>query len=249
MHVYKLTIAYDGTQYGGWQVQPNSIGIQTLIQKAIVTVLREQIDLTGAGRTDSGVHALGQTAHFKTEQSFDSIKLLYSVNALLPPDIRVLELEKREDSFHARYSAIGKVYCYRIDTVYDPFNRLYSWHVGYKLDINLLQAALNKMLGTHDFKGFANESHSGTAAHDSIRTITRAELIQDGNEISIWFEADGFLYKMVRNLVGTAIDIARSQLPLETVDTVFKTLDRSKAGQTAPPQGLTLVQVVYPPNP
>lgn len=249
MSVYKITIAYDGTLYGGWQVQLNSIGIQTLIQKAIETVIREKIDLTGAGRTDSGVHALGQTAHFKTEQRIDSSKFLYSVNALLPADIRVLQIEKREESFHARYAAIGKTYRYRIDIVYDPFNRLYSWYIGYKVDLNLMQAALNKMLGTHDFKGFANESHSGSAAHDSVRTLTRAEIIQEGNELSIWFEADGFLYKMVRNLVGTAIDIARGQLPLDTIDTVFETLDRSKAGQTAPPQGLTLVQVVYPPNP
>lgn len=247
--VYKLTIAYDGTNYGGWQVQPNSIGIQTLIQKALQTVLRENVDLTGAGRTDSGVHALGQTAHFKTEQSLEFAKLLYSVNALLPADVRVMHLEKREEDFHARYSATGKVYRYRIDTAYDPFNRLYSWYVGYKLDLELLRAALNKMLGTHDFKGFANESHSGSAAHDSVRTLTRAELVQEGSELSIWFEADGFLYKMVRNLVGTAIDIARGHLPLEAVDAVFEMRDRSKAGQAAPAQGLTLVQVVYPPNP
>lgn len=249
MAVYKLTIAYDGKEYGGWQVQPNSVGIQTLIQKALETVLREKIDLTGAGRTDSGVHALGQTAHIKTEQKLDLPKLLYSLNSLLPADIRVLDIAMQSDDFHARYSAIGKVYKYQIDTVYDPFNRLYSWYVGYKMDLDLMQRALNKMIGKHDFKGFANESHSGSAAHDSIRTITRAELVQKGSELSIWFEGDGFLYKMVRNLVGTAVDIARGQLPIETIDTVFETLDRSKAGQAAPPHGLTLMQVVYPPNP
>ncbi|MFN4173621.1 MAG: tRNA pseudouridine(38-40) synthase TruA [Parachlamydiaceae bacterium] len=245
MAVFKLTIAYDGTNYGGWQVQPNSVGIQTLIQKALETILREKIDLTGSGRTDSGVHALGQSAHFKTEKSLDLDKVLYSINSLLPRDIRVLKIERADDRFHARYSAIAKVYRYRIDTVYDPFNRFYSWHVGYKLDRDLLQKALGKYLGTHDFKGFANESHSGSAAHDSIRTMTRSELIQNGNEISIWFEADGFLYKMVRNLVGTAIDIARGHLPIDTIDIVFETGDRKKAGQTAPPHGLTLFRVVY----
>jgi len=246
--VYKLTIAYDGTNYGGWQVQPNSIGIQTLIQKALETVLREKIDLTGAGRTDSGVHALAQTAHIKTEQRIDLSKLIYSVNALLPSDIRVLKIEERDDAFHARYSAIGKVYRYRIDTIYDPFNRLYSWHVGYKLDLKLMQDALNKMLGTHDFKGFANESHAGAAAHDSVRTLKRAELIQEGSELSLWFEADGFLYKMVRNLVGTAVDVSRGQLPLDAIDKVFETLDRSKGGQAAPAHGLTLMRVDYPAN-
>lgn len=245
MAVFKLTIAYDGTHYGGWQVQPNSLGIQTLIQKAIETVLREKINLTGSGRTDSGVHALGQTAHFISDQSFDLQKALYSINSLLPNDIRVLKLEKKDDQFHARYSAIKKVYRYRIDTIYDPFNRLYSWHVGYKLDFNLLENALDKYLGTHDFKGFANESHSGTAAHDSIRTMTRAEMMINGSEISIWFEANGFLYKMVRNLVGTAIDIARGHLSIEAIDAVFETGDRRKAGQTAPPHGLTLFHVEY----
>lgn len=249
MIVYKVTIAYDGTNYGGWQVQPNSTGIQSLIQKALETVLREKIDLTGSGRTDSGVHALAQVAHFKTEKAVDPSRLLHSLNALLPPDIRVLHVEKAADTFHARYSAIGKVYRYRIDTVYDPFNRLYSWHIGYRLDLGLLRAALQKMLGTHDFKGFANEAHSGTAAHDSVRTLNRAELIEEGGTLSIWFEADGFLYKMVRNLVGTAVDIARGHLPLDTIDKVFETKDRSVAGQAAPPHGLTLVSVVYPPNP
>ncbi len=245
MAVYKLTLSYDGTSYSGWQVQPNGISIQSLVQNACSTILRQKIDVTGAGRTDAGVHALGQTAHIMVEDLIDPSKLAYAMNALLPPDIRILAIEKMEDTFHARYSATGKIYRYRVATIQSPFNRLYSWYIPFKLDQAKLEAASNLLLGTHDFKGFANESHKGVASHDSIRTIRRIDIQPREGETILEFEADGFLYKMVRNIVGTLVDISRGSLEVQTITKVLESKTRSDAGQAAPPHGLFLVKVLY----
>lgn len=245
MATYKLTISYDGTRFSGWQVQPNGISVQALLQDAFNTVLREKIMITGAGRTDAGVHAHGQTAHFHFDKPLDLPKLQHSINALLPDDIRLMEIKEVSDDFHSRYSALSKEYHYQIDLTYNPFNRFYSWWVPYKIDIDLLKAALKKYEGEHDFKGFANENEKGVAAHDSKRRMIKCELIQNGAQLTIVYIADGFLYKMARNLTGTAIDIARGYLPLNTIDDIFDTQDRKKGGQAAPAHGLFLYKVNY----
>lgn len=166
---YQLTISYDGTHYGGWQVQKNSNAIQPLIQKALETFLRHPIDLTGSSRTDAGVHAKGQTAHFDTDLVFEPKRMILSLSALLPKDIRVLKVEPKEPSFHSRYSAKSKIYHYHLHLapVINPFTKLYSHHVLGPIDLNLLKEAAQNLIGTHDFTAFANRGNE----KEGIRTL------------------------------------------------------------------------------
>jgi tRNA pseudouridine38-40 synthase len=249
MHCYKLTIAYDGTCYNGWQIQPNAPSIQQHLQEALEVFLSgEHVAIIGSGRTDTGVHALNQVAHFKIAQRCDLNRLFLAFNGLLPRDIRVKKVEEVPLHFHSQHSAIGKEYHYHLflDRVMDPFRRLYSWHVRRKLDLSLLKEAATFFIGTHDFTAFANESHSGSAAHDAIRTIYRLDVCPTEAEIRLEFEGDGFLYKMVRNIVGTLIDVASHRLPLENLLPIFESKDRRQASFAAPPQGLFLMRVDYP---
>lgn len=249
LYNYKLTLAYDGTQYCGWQVQPNGPSIQQFVQKAMEILLRQPIALHGAGRTDSGVHALNQTAHFKCSQQLDPYRMLHSLNGLLPPDIRVKNLEPVSEGFHARYSATGKTYHYLLEVgpFQNPFERLYRWHIYQKFDIPLFIKAASYFVGTHDFVAFANESHRGVASHDSIRTMKRLDIVnEDNNGIRLEFEADGFLYKMVRNIVGTLADVAMHKIDIAEIPRIFEKKDRRLAGKAAPPHGLFLVKVEYP---
>ncbi len=240
---YKMIIAYDGTDYGGWQVQPNAVSIQSLIQKALSTILRAEVDLTGSGRTDAGVHAIGQTAHF-VAGSIDLEKILVSLNGLLPSDIRILSLEPVSEDFHARYSSRSKIYRYHLhlDRIPDPFKRRFAYHVPHPVDLTLLQNAATHFIGTHDFTSFANV---GSAFDDAIRTLYRLDLIEEKGGVALEFEGDGFLYKMVRNLVGTLLDIAAGKMDLKEVPAILAAKDRRAAGITAPPHGLFLVEVKY----
>jgi len=244
---YKLLITYDGTRYCGWQVQPNATSIQTLIQDALSTALRTKIGAAGSGRTDAGVHASGQCAHFTYEGSIELEKLHHSLNGLLPPDIRILSLEKTDDDFHARYSAKSKVYRYHLNTskVESPFTRLYAYHLPYPIDLNLLETAAHHFRGERDFASFSNEAHRGSAAHNSIRNLHRLEIHKTKNGLILEFEANGFLYKMVRNITGTMLDVARGKLPLDSIPNIFEAKDRRQAGQAAPPHGLFLERVIY----
>ncbi|MES2345573.1 MAG: tRNA pseudouridine(38-40) synthase TruA [Chlamydiota bacterium] len=244
---YKLILSYDGTHYGGWQIQPNSLTIQELVQKALTTALRHETHITGSGRTDAGVHARAQVAHFTTDTSFDIKTLLRSLNGLLPPDIRIFDLEPVSDDFHARYSAQGKIYHYHLhlERYHDPFNRLYSTHIRYPLDQELLKKAALLFLGTHDFTSFANEAHRGAAANNPIKTLKRLDIIQEPGGIRLEFEGNGFLYKMVRNIVGTLLEIASKQRKIEEIPELFAAKNRCLADTAAPPQGLFLHQVLY----
>lgn len=244
---YKLIISYDGTSYQGWQVQPNGPSIQEKIQTALETVLKEKIALVGSSRTDAGVHALGQTAHFDTENSFQKEKLLYSLNGLLPHDIRLLELEEVADDFHARFSASGKVYHYHLhlDRTMDPFQRLYTYHIHKRINISLLEQAAKEFIGTHDFTSFANEASEGAAKNKPIKTMKRLDVISQKGGLRLEFEANGFLYKMVRNIVGTLLQVADGSLPLESIQSIIAVKDRRRAGPAVPPQGLFLVKVQY----
>lgn len=244
---YKLTISYDGTAYCGWQVQSARDSIQALIQKALETVLRTPTQLTGSSRTDAGVHALGQTAHFDTSISIDLMRLRLSLNALLPKDIRILSITQESTGFHARYSATSKVYHYHLhlDPILDPCIRLYRCKVRGACHLNKIQEAIPYFLGTQDFTSFANQAQRGCASKDAVRTIQRIDLVEQAGGVRLEFEADGFLYRMVRNLVGTLLEIGKSSIEPEAIKSILAAKDRKKAHSSAPPQGLFLMKVNY----
>lgn len=246
-HTYKLVLAYDGTRYGGWQIQPNAPTIQEHIQEAMKIILRIPITVIGSGRTDAGVHAKGQVAHFKVPLTIDLRKMIHSLNSLLPPDIRALSLSKADPHFHAQYNATGKIYHYHLffGPVQDPFTRLYTVHVREKIDLKSLQKAIPYFIGTHDFTSFSNEAHAGSAAKDPVRTITRLDCIQEGEAVRLEFEGDGFLYKMVRNIVGTLLEVGAGKRAPTEIPEIFAKKDRRAAGKAAPAQGLFLWKVIY----
>jgi tRNA pseudouridine38-40 synthase len=244
---YKMTIAYDGTNYGGWQVQPNAVSIQALIEQALRVILRMPTSIIGSGRTDAGVHALGQTAHFMANRPIDISKTIASLNGLLPDDIRILEIVEVPQNFHARYSAISKTYHYRLhlDRIPDPFKIRYAYHVLHPVDLSLLKNSASSLLGTHDFTSFANEASRGTAAKNAVRTIQRLDVIQEPGGVRLEFEGEGFLYKMVRNMVGTLLDICAGKIDKDQISSILSAKDRRLAGRSVPPHGLYLIEVKY----
>jgi len=248
LHNFKLTIAYDGTAYCGWQIQPNGVSIQEIIQNHIQTIVRKKVTLIGSGRTDAGVHALGQVAHFHFDEPLNLYRLQGSLNGLLPHDIRIYQIVETSHDFHAQYSAISKTYHYRLhlDRILNPFKRLYSLHVREKIDLTLLKETASLFLGTHDFTSFANEAHAGSAAKDPIRTLHRLDIVEEEGGIRLEFEADGFLYKMVRNIVGTLLEVASGKRRRQEIPEIFAANDRRYAGKAAPPLGLFLMHVSYP---
>ena len=249
MHCYKLTLSYIGTHYSGWQVQTNALSIQHVLQEALKVILRgEEVIVIGSGRTDAGVHAVGQVAHFKSPQELNTQKLLHSLNGLLPLDIRVFKVEKVPLDFHSQRSAIGKEYHYHLYTerVMDPFRRPYCWHLLREIDGALLKNAASVFVGTHDFTSFANEAYAGAAARNPVRTLYRLDCVSISNGYRLEFEGNGFLYKMVRNIVGTLVDVASKKMALEDIAVIFEAKDRKRASQAAPPQGLFLMRVAYP---
>lgn len=248
MFTYRFKIAYDGTNYCGWQVQPNGVTIQAKLHAALEILLKRGVTIIGSGRTDAGVHAIGQVAHFHCEQELNPYSFLASLNSLLPFDIRVREMERVPETFHAQHSATSKVYHYHLalDRYPLPFQRLYRSHVKYKLNLEAMEAAAKLFLGTHNFTAFANSAHEGTAAHDPVRTITRIDMVHQEGGVRFEFEADGFLYKMVRTIMGTLLEIGRGKRPVNDIARIIASQDRRQAGIAAPPQGLFLVNVSYP---
>lgn len=244
---YKITLAYEGTSYAGWQVQPNGLSIQTLVQRALETALRHAIQLTGAGRTDAGVHAEGQTAHFDTPLELDLRKMLLSCNALLPPDIRVRRIEPVEDAFHARYSAKGKIYHYHLHLgrVMPPFFRLFRAHLFGPFALEKVEKAIPFLIGTRDFTSFSNQPHRGAAAKNGVRTLRRITLASQEGGVRLEFEADGFLYRMVRNLTGLLVEIGKGKRHVEEIESIFLAKDRKLGPETAPARGLFLKKVLY----
>lgn len=247
---YKMVIAYDGTNYAGWQIQPNALTVQEIIENKMCIILQEKVAIRGSGRTDANVHAEGQVAHFFSNAKIDCRRFIYSLNALLPKDIRIKDVSLVSNSFHAQYSAISKIYHYHIhqDLISNPFSYRYSWHVHYKLDLDRLKNAIPFFLGTHDFAAFANEADRGVSAYDSTRTIHRIDLIYVKGGFRLEFEGDGFLYKMVRNLTGFLIEVARGKREASEIPDILKSKDRRLAGPAAPPEGLFLMQVNYNDN-
>lgn len=244
---YKITIAYDGTNYCGWQSQASGLSIQTLVHKALTTVLRQSTPVFGSGRTDSGVHAKGQTAHFDASEIIDPSRLRLSLNALLPADVRILQLDPVLPDFHARFSAKSKIYHYHLhlDSVIDPFVRLYRYHVFGRCNIDRMKEALPFFLGTHDFTSFANEPVRTGGPCGKVRTLYHLNLIEQKGGIRLEFEGDGFLYKMVRNISETLVQVGLEKLPPNQIETIFLAKDRRAAPAAAPPQGLFLMEVKY----
>ncbi|NDD57673.1 MAG: tRNA pseudouridine(38-40) synthase TruA [Chlamydiae bacterium] len=244
---YKITIAYDGSLFGGWQSQCNSVCIQDILEKELSTLLRTPTKVHGSGRTDAGVHAMGQTAHFDSPAILNEQKIMYSLNCMLPQEVRIMALLLVDDHFHARFSAKGKIYHYHLhlDRVADPFKRKYSLHVRHKVNLEALRQAAFLLVGKHDFRSFANEPHQGSASRDSVRALRRLQIVEEMGGVRLEFEGDGFLYKMVRNITGTLLEIASGKRSVENVLQILAAKDRRAAGKAAEPQGLFLIQVLY----
>lgn len=241
-----MTVSYDGAPFSGWQVQPNGISIQEKLEEALTLILKENVHVTGSGRTDAGVHAHKQVANFKTATELEGRRILRSLNGILPPEIRVLDILEVDLDFHARFQAKSKCYTYRLTLkpVQPPHWRHYSWHVPWAVDLASMQEAASHLIGTHNFSSFANESPSKDEK-DLVRRIDRIEFISWEYGVLIEFEGDGFLYKMVRNIVGTLVDVAASKLTPADVLAIKTSEDRRQAGQAAPPYGLFLSYVTY----
>jgi tRNA pseudouridine38-40 synthase len=240
-----LTISYDGTAYVGWQRQLNGISIQQKLEEALHTLLDETTPVTGASRTDAGVHALGQCAHFDTRSTIPADRFPYALNTHLPPDIKVLEGRDVEGFFHARYDAVGKTYTYRIHNAPHPsaLYRNYMAHVPMKLDLDAMREAMKELFGTHDFAAF--QAVGGTAK-TTVRTLTHIELTQEDERLTLLVQGNAFLYNMVRIIAGTLLEIGKGKLTVHCFRKAIDTGDRLCLGPTAPACGLELTQVFYP---
>ena len=239
-----IKIEYDGTNYCGWQIQPNQITVQEVIEKAIEKLTGEKCSVTGSGRTDSGVHALGQIAHFDTSSTIPANRYASALNQYLPSDIKVMESWQVEDSLHARYSAKRKTYQYKIYISKQPrplYDRYYS-RVEFDLDDALMNEACKKFIGRHDFACFLA---SGSEVKDTVREIYFADVVRVGNEITFTVCGNGFLYNMVRIMMGTLVKVGQGKLAVEEIEEILASKSREKTGFTMPPQGLTLVSVDY----
>lgn len=245
MRNLKLILEYDGAAYHGWQRQINGLTVQQVLEEKIAVMTGETVKVIGSGRTDAGVHALGQVAHFKTAATLPDIHFLKGINSLLPADIAVKVLQETDPSFHARYDAKSKVYLYQVvhGSVRPVMLRRYAWFVPGPLDIGRIQEAALHIMGTHDFSSFCS-THSD--APDHIRTMTDIR-IETGSPglIKIEMEADGFLRHMVRGIVGTLIEIGRNKRAGSDLPAILYAKDRRQGGMTAPPHGLFLKEVKY----
>ncbi len=245
MRNIKLTIEYDGTAYHGWQIQPGLKTIQGVMKERIAQITQEKVNLIGAGRTDAGVHALGQVANFKTESAIDVTSLQRGLNSLLAPDIVITGVEEMEERFHARFSARSKIYEYCILNQPYPsaIGRYYTWFIHHGLDISSMKRCGEILIGSHDFSSFRA---SGDESSHSIREVFRLEIERrNGNLIVVAIEANAFLREMVRSIVGTLVDVGRGKTSFEEFKEIFQAQDRRQAGMTAPARGLFLIEVKY----
>jgi tRNA pseudouridine38-40 synthase len=241
----KLVLSYDGTRYVGWQVQPNGPSIQAELERALSTLHKEPVRVTGAGRTDSGVHALGQVASLAVERPLPESAYVKGLNALLPEDIAVRHAEVLEAPFDARRDARGKRYRYRIENLPTraPLGRLQAWQVFRPLDVGAMRAGAAPLLGRHDFGAFRA---ADCEAHHAVRELRRLDVEADGaGRIEVVAEATAFLKHMVRNLVGTLVEVGLGAREPGSMAALLASRDRTLAGRTAPPQGLVLEEVFY----
>lgn len=245
MRNIKFVIEYDGTRYNGWQSQKNGKGIQELITNAIRQVTGEEIKLNGSGRTDAGVHAYGQTANFLTESKIPIDKFPLAVNSFLPKDIVILSACEMPKDFHARYSVHGKKYMYIINNskIRSALNFYREYQVPEQLDYKAMKKAAEFFEGTHDFRAFMA---SGSKIKDTVRTIKKVQLKKrEDDRIIFNFTGEGFLYNMVRIMVGTLLDVGTGKIKPEEVKDIILSKERVRAGKTVPAQGLYLMEVYY----
>ncbi len=242
----RIVLAYDGTPYLGWQVQPHGPTIQSVLQEGLARITGERINVKGSGRTDAGVHALGQVANFHTLSTMSSQSFAHALNSVLPPTIAVLSADEVDAGFDARFSALGKLYRYRVFNrrFRSPFELRRSWHINTSIDIEAMTNASRILLGTNDFSSFRAQ---GCAAKSPVRNLTRCDIKRDVDIISFDLEADGFLRHMIRNIVGTLIGVGRGRFSTDDFAAIVNARDRKRAGIAAPPQGLYLVRVDYHP--
>ena len=240
----KLTIAYDGTNYCGWQIQPNGITIEEVINKTLQKLTGEPILVIGASRTDSGVHAMGNVAVFDTETSIPPERIAMALNQRLPEDIVIVKSEEVALDFHPRYCDCSKTYEYHIinTRIPVPTKRLTNYFVSYNLNLDHMIEAASYLVGEHDFVSFCNVR---TDVENTVRTITALDIIENGNEITIRITGNGFLYNMVRIIVGTLIRVGRGFYTPEKVKEILEAKDRKAAGVTAPAHGLMLMNIEY----
>ena len=244
MRRIKLTIAYDGTNYCGWQVQPNGITIEEVLNRSLKKLTGEDILVIGASRTDSGVHAMGNVAVFDTDTTIPAEKIAVALNQRLPEDIVVVKSEEVALDFHPRYCDCSKTYEYHIinTRIPIPTKRLTNYFVSYPLDIEKMKMAAAYLVGEHDFVSFCNVR---TDVENTVRTITALDIVTKGNEITIRITGNGFLYNMVRIIVGTLIRVGRGFYEPEKVKEILEAKDRKTAGVTAPAHGLMLMEIQY----
>ena len=245
---FKLTIAYDGTAYEGWQVQKIGTGVQEKVEAALARLFPSAPRLHSSSRTDTGVHALGMVAHFEVpaaEARLTARKLGLALNAHLPADVRVLAAARAPRNFHARFDAKGKQYRYCVwnHSAMNPLLRATAWHVPRPLDLKALRAAAPLFVGRHDFQSFA--ANPGYAKATTVRTLKRCEVKKSGAQLTFIIEGDGFLYKMCRGIVGTLVQVGLGKFPAAEIKTMLAQRDRRVAGMTAPAQGLVLWKVFY----
>ncbi|MGC9316981.1 MAG: tRNA pseudouridine(38-40) synthase TruA [Armatimonadota bacterium] len=239
-----LIVQYDGTDYHGFQRQPNVPSVQEELEGALSRLLEHQVSVTGAGRTDAGVHALGQTVTFETDSTIPTRRIVLALNALLPGTVSAVGAQEVPADFHPRYDATGKLYGYRIlnRELPSPFICRYAWHVRRPLDVSLMRDAAARLIGEHDFAAF---SSAGMSVSTTVRTLRRLDVNVEGDLLELRAEADGFLYMMVRRIVGALVEVGRGRLSVEEVGRILEGRDRTRAAFVAPPQGLSLIRVMY----
>jgi tRNA pseudouridine38-40 synthase len=242
---FKLVIEYDGSGFHGWQRQKKDRTVQETIENALAVMTREPVTLIGSGRTDAGVHALGQTAGFTTRSRLDAEVFFKGLNSLLPDDVVIRACEQMPDTFHARFDVKSKHYRYHIlnRTIAPAIGRQFVWHIRKPLDTAAMMEAAGFLAGSHDFKAFEG---TGSPRDHTVRTVTASRLKETGGgNLTYDIEANGFLRFMVRNIAGTLVEVGLGKFTARDVSTILQSMDRSRAGATAPPQGLFLVDVTY----
>lgn len=241
----KLTVSYDGTNYCGWQIQNNGVSVQSVLQDAVYKLTGEKVTVTGSGRTDAGVHAEGQVAHFSIEKAtIPPEKYALALNPLLPPDVKVQKSEMAKDDFDARKSAKRKTYRYSfyVSQTEKPLKERYSVRLDKMPDLSLLEKGANVLVGEHDFACF---NASGGGAKTTVRTIYDISIKVDGQDLSLYFTGNGFLYNMVRTASGTLLDVGYGKTTVENLAKIVENKDRLGVGRTLPAKGLCLVKVEY----
>ncbi len=240
-----LTLAYDGTNYHGWQMQKNAVTVQETLTNAASSLFNESVKVIGCGRTDSGVHAKKYIASIKTSSQIKTERIAYALNSLLPSDISVYDAHETSEDFHPVHSCLKKEYTYfmHTDKTRDPFLKNKALHYRFPVDFDKMRAAAAHFVGTHDFAAMQSV---GTVLASTVRTVYDCEISENKNILAIRISANGFLYNMARAIVGTLLDVNAGKIPVDDIPEILASCDRSNGGFTAPAHGLYMTEIVYP---